>query len=63
MLHTVQQMNPSLHARAVAAQAHLWDRIFAALSGEWERGWSPAWHAEPEISLEEVMGDLHYGRA
>ena len=62
-MHTVQQMNPTLHARAMRKQAELWERIFDVLSGDWERGWSRSWRVEPVISLAEVMDDLEYGRA
>ena len=61
-MHTISLIDPSLYAKAVQKQNELWDRIIDVLSGEWERGFSRTWSASPDISLEEVMGDLKYGR-
>jgi hypothetical protein len=55
-------MDRTLYIKAIEKQNELWDRIFAALSGEWERGWTLGWAAEPVLSREEVEADLNYGR-
>ena len=61
-MHTVSQMDPNLYARALKKQAELVDRIVDVLSGEWERGWSRGWSVDPQVSLDEVMDDLEFGR-
>ncbi len=61
-MHILDQMDPSLYARARQKQSELWERIIAVIGGEWERGWSRSWAVEPRIALEELLGDLEYGR-
>ena len=61
-MHIVNQIDPGLHARARQKQLELWDRIIAAVSGEWERGWTRQWKVNPRIQLDEVMEDLEYGQ-
>ena len=61
-MHTVNQMDPSLYARALRKQTELWDQIIAVLGGEWEHGWSRNWTVNPRVSVEEVMEDLEYGQ-
>ena len=61
-MHIVSQIDPDLYARARRKQSEVWERVVAAIGGEWERGWSRSWTVEPEIVLEDVMKDLEYGR-
>ena len=61
-MHSVRSMDRTLYIKAIEKQNELWDRIFAALSGEWERGWTLGWAAEPVLSREEVEAELNYGR-
>lgn len=58
----VSTIDQALWARVRETEKELWDRIFAALSGEWERGWSLRWIADPLISADEVAEELAYGR-
>ena len=61
-MHTVSQIDRTIYIRARQKQAELVDRIIGVLTGEWERGWSRHWRLEPDISPEEVMEDLQFGR-
>ena len=62
LMHIVSQIDPDLYARARRKQSEVWDRVVAAIGGEWERGWSRTWRVRPDIVLEDVMEDLGYGR-
>jgi hypothetical protein len=61
-MHTVSQMDRNLYVRARRKQEELWDRIIAAVSGEWDRAWSRDWSVRPSVCSEDVMEDLEYGR-
>lgn len=61
-MHTLSHLDPELFARALKKQADTVDRIIAALTGEWERGWSRTWRVHPRISVDEVLEDLRHGR-
>ena len=53
---------PELFQQAFRRQAEVWGELVLALRSEWERAGSNRWAVEPEISEEEVLEDLMYGR-
>jgi hypothetical protein len=58
----VRTIDTTLWARVRKTEKALWDHIVAALGGEWERGWSLRWTADPQITVEELAEELAYGR-
>ena len=58
----VRTIDTTLRARVRKTEKALWDRIFAALDGEWKRGWSLRWTADPQITVTGLAEELAYGR-
>ena len=58
----VRTIDTTLWARVGKTKKALSDRIFASLGGEWERGWSLRWTADPQITVKELAEELAYGR-
>lgn len=62
---TMDSFNPidrSLHLEVGRKQAQLWAALFDALTEGWRGSRRRGWRVEPDISFEEVMQDLSYGR-
>ena len=61
-MHTLSQMDPNLYLEVRRKQARVWDDLIAAVREAWNRRFKPRWTPESKISLEDVLGDLAYGR-
>ena len=61
-MELLSQIDRNLHLEVGRKQAELWTALFDALTEGWTRSLHRGWRVEPEISFEEVMQDLSYGR-
>ena len=61
-MQTIHRLDSTIYGKALRKEAALWQSILAAMSAEWQRGWSLGWALEPSISSEEIMEDLRFGR-
>jgi len=61
-MHMLNQMDPNLYLAVRQKQAQVWDDLIAALTANWSRHFRPRWTPENRISLEDILGDLAYGR-
>jgi hypothetical protein len=55
-------MDPNLYLEVRRKQARVWDDLIAAVRETWNRRFKPRWTPKSKISLEDVLGDLAYGR-
>lgn len=61
-MHMLNQMDPNLYLAVRRKQAQVWDDLIAALTANWSPHFRPRWTPKNRVSLEDVLGDLAYGR-
>lgn len=61
-MHTVRQMNPELYREVVRRQAEFWDAVVAAFAEALGGVFELRWTLDTRPSIEDVLGDLAYGR-
>lgn len=61
-MHGLNQMDTELYSNVLRKQSEVWTDLATALGDTWRRALSPAWTVEVEISMDEILADLSYGR-
>ena len=61
-MNSLVEVDPRIRAAAKRKHSEVWERIITSVGLSWERGWSPRWKAEVELSAEEVWEELQHGR-
>lgn len=61
-MHGLNQMDTELYSNVLRKQSEVWTDLATALGRTWRRALSPAWTVEVEISMDEILADLSYGR-
>ena len=61
-MHTLNQMDPRLASQVLRRQAEVWDILISAFTDTWDRMFQPLWTADNQVSTDDVLADLAYGR-
>ncbi|MGB8332837.1 MAG: hypothetical protein WCE62_22115 [Polyangiales bacterium] len=61
-MHTLSQMNPTLHAEVLRRQEQVWTDLVAALDKAWTNWLARRWTPVTGVSSDEILADLAYGR-
>jgi len=61
-MHILRHMDPDLHAEVLRRRAQVWTDLLDALENAWKRAFTGGWSIAPEISTEEILSELAYGR-
>ena len=61
-MHILRQMDPDLHREVLRRRAQLWTDLLDMLENAWERAFTGGWSIAPEISAQEILSELAYGR-
>jgi hypothetical protein len=61
-MHTLYHVDRDIHDRVLRMQTRAWSDVVRALKEAWKSSARIDWSVETEISIDELLADLAYGR-
>lgn len=61
-MHTLYHVDRDIHNHVLRMQTRVWSDVVRALEEAWKSSARIDWSVETEISIDELLADLAYGR-
>ena len=61
-MHMLDQTNPTIDSDTLRKQSAVWEELTEVLGTPRTRAFARSWSIQVDISLDEVLEDLNYGR-